>query len=830
MTKILPVQYRLDTAANWAAENPVLLNGEVAKETDTGKKKEGDGVTAYNSLPYLGTDKEDSSNKQDSLAVDGTGTKYPTVDAVNSGLSAKLDASAYNDRFKGKYTSLANLQAAHPTANAGDYAQVDAGAANPVVNYNYDIEDGWVIGNSGSGATTTDELPEGSSNLYFTATRVLATVLTGISFLTGTAVVATDTILVAIGKLQKQINDLKTLTALDASTFNNNLAPTDNTLQKIADKFDAFAGGTSGENISPYVFSTTAYGAISDADISLGSTTFGTDNTTVLQNLLDEALTKPITIIWDGKYSCTGLTIHSNTHIIGSGGSGVILRNASNVPVFQNSNRVLPSATGGYGSNIIDENIVIEDLIINGNGYNTGIGGDAIFDTANNGSAVNGSAQTKRIPIIDFLGAKEVYLNNVKLWAGRYWATSFCNVEQLHIKNLDIDFGLSSTRDDINYDGIHFNGYARWISADGVRIKGTADDAIAINADAIATYYPGYTGPITDGYFKNFYFYETTRGIRILSDTSRIDRLTFDNFKGYVGDLFCLIQGAFWAGSGMGATSDYGSIYFNDIDIELFDDAYYTLNTYIYVDNVVLQNLNINNIVRKDYSISAPYVYISGTNTNITHINITNIREIPDVAFSTPFIKIVEGLIETFNIDNIRRNSSGGNFNSPLIEISSAGQVRYLNINNLVHRDVTSKINADVIKYTGTLLANVFLSNIALTNIAKIVNATSGISNIKALNITHLGSVDASFTTTYIISDLNLSNYSSASVSALITSGTFTNKWGDGFTFRPCVVADLPSASQYLSISLVTNESGGAVPAFSDGTNWRRVTDRAIVS
>lgn len=28
----------------------------------------------------------------------------------------------------------------------------------------------------------------------------------------------------------------------------------------------------------------------------------------------------------------------------------------------------------------------------------------------------------------------------------------------------------------------------------------------------------------------------------------------------------------------------------------------------------------------------------------------------------------------------------------------------------------------------------------------------------------------------------------------------------------------------------VSNESGGAVPAFSDGTNWRRVTDRAVVS
>jgi hypothetical protein len=28
----------------------------------------------------------------------------------------------------------------------------------------------------------------------------------------------------------------------------------------------------------------------------------------------------------------------------------------------------------------------------------------------------------------------------------------------------------------------------------------------------------------------------------------------------------------------------------------------------------------------------------------------------------------------------------------------------------------------------------------------------------------------------------------------------------------------------------VSNESGGAVPAFSDGANWLRVTDRAVIS
>lgn len=43
-------------------------------------------------------------------------------------------------------------------------------------------------------------------------------------------------------------------------------------------------------------------------------------------------------------------------------------------------------------------------------------------------------------------------------------------------------------------------------------------------------------------------------------------------------------------------------------------------------------------------------------------------------------------------------------------------------------------------------------------------------------------------------------------------------------------VATLPSATPAGRLIYVTDESGGAVPAFSDATNWRRVTDRAIVS
>ncbi len=43
-------------------------------------------------------------------------------------------------------------------------------------------------------------------------------------------------------------------------------------------------------------------------------------------------------------------------------------------------------------------------------------------------------------------------------------------------------------------------------------------------------------------------------------------------------------------------------------------------------------------------------------------------------------------------------------------------------------------------------------------------------------------------------------------------------------------VATLPSAALPVNIISVTDEVGGATLAFNDGTNWRRVQDRAIVA
>ncbi len=71
---------------------------------------------------------------------------------------------------------------------------------------------------------STDAVPEGSTNLYFTTARVLATILSGLSLGTVSAVTATDSILAAFGKLQAQIN---TLAPLASPVFTGSpMAPT----------------------------------------------------------------------------------------------------------------------------------------------------------------------------------------------------------------------------------------------------------------------------------------------------------------------------------------------------------------------------------------------------------------------------------------------------------------------------------------------------------------------------------------------------------------------------------------------------------------------------
>lgn len=102
-----PIQFRRGTAAEATAANEVLPVGMPGFETDTGLFKIGDGVTAWNSLPYAGGgtaaaadagdfDAAGSAASAQAFAVqraNHTGTQaQSTVTDLTTDLAAKLEA------------------------------------------------------------------------------------------------------------------------------------------------------------------------------------------------------------------------------------------------------------------------------------------------------------------------------------------------------------------------------------------------------------------------------------------------------------------------------------------------------------------------------------------------------------------------------------------------------------------------------------------------------------------------------------------------------------------------------------------------------------------
>ena len=116
------------------------------------------------------------------------------------GADSKI-AAAYLPSYVDDVLEFANFAALPATGEAGKI----------YVTLNTNFEYRWggsayvqLVASPGS----TDNVPEGVTNLYLTTARVLATALSGLSVLTGGAIVSTDSVLVGMGKLQKQLTDL----------------------------------------------------------------------------------------------------------------------------------------------------------------------------------------------------------------------------------------------------------------------------------------------------------------------------------------------------------------------------------------------------------------------------------------------------------------------------------------------------------------------------------------------------------------------------------------------------------------------------------------------
>lgn len=155
------MQHRHDTASNWYSKNPILAEGEIGVETDTGIIKGGDGTTPWNSLKqpssYIlpnatssvlgGVKVGDNISVSDGMisVANGSTSAKGVVQLSSSVNSSSTSLAATASAVKSAY-DLANSKQSPATSLSG-YGIADA--------YTKDEVDNLIANSGGSGGSTS---------------------------------------------------------------------------------------------------------------------------------------------------------------------------------------------------------------------------------------------------------------------------------------------------------------------------------------------------------------------------------------------------------------------------------------------------------------------------------------------------------------------------------------------------------------------------------------------------------------------------------------------------------------------------------------------------
>ena len=227
----LTMQQKRGTSMNFIAKNPVLLAGEIAIVTDLGKMKVGNGVDAYNDLPFVKVSVEDiidlctngkiNASLLPDLAI-GTVKPVAYTDTETVGEDGVVAFKGITAAESGDFAVVTTEKGASETDAAylarqtanGDGVYIYAGNTSGSEAYN---TANWVLikvpgsavqsvnGKVGASITlSTDDIGEGSSNLYFTEERAqtAAKKLNSTEFADGDSVLHnTDTLIIDAGEV-----------------------------------------------------------------------------------------------------------------------------------------------------------------------------------------------------------------------------------------------------------------------------------------------------------------------------------------------------------------------------------------------------------------------------------------------------------------------------------------------------------------------------------------------------------------------------------------------------------------------------------------------------
>jgi hypothetical protein len=184
---------------------------------------------------------------------------------------------------------------------------------------------------------------------------------------------------------------------------------------------------------------------------------------------------------------------------------------------------------------------------------------------------------------------------------------------------------------------------------------------------------------------------------------------------------------------------------------------------------------------------------------------------------------ITSGNIITGGLISATGNITGGNI------LGNGAGLSGINAFSNISVSGGNSVTADSISDTLTLTAGdgITLVADAGNNIITIAQAGSGDSifatggDMGTVTETVTASEDLGLITTVAATEIDMGT--------VVTSGLL---YPDQLVLPTKTVAQLAntSASPAGQFVFCSNESGGSIPAFSDGTNWRRVSDRAIVT
>ena len=414
-------------------------------------------------------------------------------------------------------------------------------------------------------------------------------------------------------------------------------------------------------------------GAKLDSNVYHGG---GTDDTAVLQKILDSAREGGLHLIMDGAALITGLRVSGNTTIeCLNKDCGFYLADDSNEPLLRNAHPDFRVIT--------DRNIRLLGGTYNHNCRRQEHDIPMPADAPELHEAVLSDCQERRwIRGFDFFGVENLTISGITLRDQRTFGMLIANWK--HVEMTDIHIDLPHRVDCQNQDGIHFWGPGQFLTMRNIR-GCSGDDFIALAPDE----HDGVSS-ITDVLIDGVTLDAADQGIRLLSrEKGRLDRVTIRNITGTYKSFGFYIN--CWFPNPHGG--NFGNILFENVDLRPLEPNYTYRPPFLFQLGGRIEHLTLRNIQdhRSQYQrtlveISWPF-YEFSQEQFVTHIHELTIHglSIQQEGAMTAPVLLVNGLVDRLILRDLDADY-GSKGEQPLVEWGPYGHIGLLAMENaLVH-------------------------------------------------------------------------------------------------------------------------------------------------